>query len=263
MLAVRDLRFAYDSRPVLQGVSFDAPPGEVTALFGPNGSGKSTLFRCCLGLLPSRARELAVNGRAILDMMPGERARQMAYVPQEHTPAFAFGVRDMVMLGRTPHLGLLGRPAPADWRAVDEAIDRLGLADLAGCPCDRLSGGQRQLVLIARAVAQQTPVLLLDEPASSLDFQNQVRIWQTLGDLARAGTAIVCCTHDPNHVAWFCDRAVVMQAGRVVASGPPSETLRPATLERLYPGVCQVVSVGSARFISPRGLSESGSTAWR
>jgi iron complex transport system ATP-binding protein len=237
---------------VLRGASFEARAGEVCGLFGPNGCGKTTLFRCCLGLLHGRAQHLAVDGHALAPMPPRERARLVAYVPQEHKPPFPLRVEDVVMLGRTPYLGLLGRASAADRQIVEETLARLGLTDLPGRAYDRLSGGQRQLVLIARAVAQQTPVMLLDEPASGLDSRNQMLIWRILRELARGGTTVVCCSHDPNHVAWFCDHAVVMQAGVVMAEGPPADTLSAATLERLYPGACAVTNAAGLPVVLPR-----------
>lgn len=255
MLEVRHLSFAYGALSVLHDVSFEAPAGQVCGLFGPNGCGKTTLFRCCLGLLQGQAEGLSVDGQALRPMTPADRARLMAYVPQEHKPPFPLHVRDVVMLGRTPYLGLLGRASSVDHETVDATLDRLGLADLAVRAYDRLSGGQRQLVLIARAVAQQTPVILLDEPASGLDFRNQVGIWRLLRELAAGGTAVVCCTHDPNHVAWFCDRVVVMDQGRVVAEGTPANALSAATLDRLYPAVCTMTTVDGRSIVRPSGLA--------
>ena len=255
MLRVRSLHFAYGSLPVLRGVSLETDSGEVCGLFGPNGCGKTTLFRCCLGLLQGRAETLSVDGHAVGALPPAQRARLMAYVPQEHKPPFPLLVRDVVMLGRTPYLGLLGKAAPADWRIVHDTLEWIGLLDLATRPYDRLSGGQRQLVLIARAVAQRTPVILLDEPASGLDFHNQVRIWSVLRSLADSGTSVLCCSHDPNHVAWFCDRAVVMQAGSVVAQGTPAEALSAAALEQLYPGACELTNTQGTPVVLPKAVA--------
>jgi iron complex transport system ATP-binding protein len=254
MLIARNLRFSYGSLAVLRGVSIDARAGEVCGLFGPNGCGKTTLFRCCLGLLPARADALSVGGQAIASLPLSQRARLMAYVPQEHKPPFPLLVRDVVMLGRTPYLGLLGRATAEDRRIVGDTLEWIGLETLADRPYDRLSGGQRQLVLIARAVAQRTPVILLDEPASGLDFHNQVRIWGVLRSLAQQGAAVVCCSHDPNHVAWFCDRVVVMQAGEVVAHGTPAEALNGATLDRLYPGDWNLTAVNHVPVVLPKSV---------
>jgi iron complex transport system ATP-binding protein len=261
MLTVRNLRFSYGARAVLHGVSLDAAGGEVCGLFGPNGCGKTTLFRCCLGLLHPKADALTVDGHAIASLPPHQRARLMAYVPQEHKPPFPLLVRDVVMLGRTPYLGLLGRASADDRRIVEETVAWIGLSDLADRAYDRLSGGQRQLVLIARAVAQRTPVILLDEPASGLDFHNQVRIWGVLRSLAQAGTAVVCCSHDPNHVAWFCDRVVVMQAGSIVAQGAPADALSGATLDRLYPGDWDLSVAGTVPVVIPKAVSNGRGSA--
>jgi iron complex transport system ATP-binding protein len=258
MLIVRGLSFSYGTTPVLKGVSLEAKAGQVSGLFGPNGCGKTTLFRCCLGLVRARAETLAVDGHRIDRMPPAQRARLMAYVPQEHKPPFPLLVRDVVMLGRTPYLGLLGRSSPVDRRIVDETLDWIGLSALALRAYDQLSGGQRQLVLIARAVAQRTPAILLDEPAAGLDFHNQLRIWRVLRELAASGTAVVCCTHDPNHVAWFCDRVAVMQAGLVIAEGPPATALSGPTLDRLYPDECEVTGVGGLPLVLPREVAARG-----
>ncbi len=252
MLRVRDLHFSYGDLPVLRGVSLDAASGEICGLFGPNGCGKTTLFRCCLGLLPGRARSIAIDGRDLAGLDVGDRARLVAYVPQEHASPFPLLVRDVVMLGRTPHLGLLGAAGDEDRRIVFETIDWIGLTDLSERPFSHLSGGQRQLVLIARAVAQRTPLILLDEPASGLDFRNQVRIWTVLRALASTGTTVVVCTHDPNHVSWFCDRAIVMRDGVVAAAGPPDAALDAATLDALYPGTCAVVALEGRTTVVPR-----------
>jgi iron complex transport system ATP-binding protein len=261
MLTVRNLRFSYGSLAVLQGVSLEARSGEVCGLFGPNGCGKTTLFRCCLGLLAAHAETLTVDGRDVASLPPSERARLMAYVPQEHKPPFSLLVRDVVMLGRTPYLGLLGRATADDWRIVHDTLDWIGLGDLAARPYDRMSGGQRQLVLIARAVAQRTPVILLDEPASGLDFHNQIRIWGVLRSLAEAGAAVFCCSHDPNHVAWFCDRVVVMKSGAVIAAGAPAEALQAPMLEQLYPGACELATAAGAPVVLPRAVAAGGKSA--
>ena len=254
MLVVRDLSFSYGSLAVLRGVSLDAKAGEVCGLFGPNGCGKTTLFRSCLGLLKAHARTLTANGHSVHSLLPAQRSRLMAYVPQEHKPPCPLLVSDVVMLGRTPYLGLLGRATAEDRRIVHDTLTQIGLSDLAERPYDRLSGGQRQLVLIARAVAQRTPIILLDEPASGLDFHNQMLIWGVLRDLAAAGTAVLCCSHDPNHVAWFCDRVVVMQSGVVVAEGHPADALNAETLQQLYPDACELTSADGATVVLPRSV---------
>lgn len=243
-LEVRNLSFRYGTRPVLDRASLGVASGVVCGLLGPNGSGKTTLFKCCLNFLKAAAGEVRVNGRVTARLSPAALARLVAYVPQEHRQAFPFPVREMVRMGRTPHmgglsglLGLEGRNAHAA-DAAEDAMRRVGIAHLADAPCNQLSGGQRQLALIARAVAQDTPLMLLDEPTSALDFQNQMEVWNTLRQVAAQGVAVVVCCHDPNHILWFCDQVALMQNGRVLASGEPRAVLHDDALAALYGDAC-------------------------
>lgn len=258
MLAVRDLSCAYDSHRVLSGVSFDVREGHLCGLFGPNGCGKTTLFKCCLGLLNCEAGTLAIDGVDARTLDPRERAHLVAYVPQEHRPPFPFLVRDVVLMGRTPHLGWLGRSRQRDRQAVIESLERVGVSDLAMTPYHELSGGQRQLVLVARAVAQQTPLVLLDEPTSGLDFSNQIRIWTLLHDLARRGTTVFACSHDPNHVSWFCDRVVVMNRSGRVIEGSTQDVMTEMVLNDIYPETAGIHRVNGTSVVLPRSVLGRG-----
>jgi iron complex transport system ATP-binding protein len=257
MLRVRNLRFAYGSRPVLNGVSFDVLKGQLCGLFGPNGCGKTTLFRCCLGLVAYAEGSLVIDGAEARTLGPQSRARLVSYVPQEHKPPFPYRVTEVVLMGRTPYLGWLGRARPADRRAVIESLERVGIRALASEPYHELSGGQRQLVLIARAIAQQTPLVLLDEPTSGLDFSNQVRIWKLTQELARQGMAVLACSHDPNHVAWFCDTVVVMDRNGAAVEGATAEVMTEDMLDRIYPSACGIHRVSGTSVVLPRHLLDS------
>lgn len=252
MLRVENLSFAYGTRRVLDGASFSVDKGKVCGLFGPNGSGKTTLFRCCLGFLRPQGA-IHVDGRPTHSLRAGQLAKLVAYVPQEHRPPFPYSVFDVVLMGRTPHMGsgMFGVSKKDRSKALD-AIDRLGISDLASSSYLQLSGGQRQLVLIARAMAQETPLILLDEPTSALDFNNQIRVWKLLTEIAAAGTTVLACAHDPNHVSWFCDRVVMLHEGRILASGPTVEVFDGQRLNVLYDGACEVVAVGDQRMVVPR-----------
>jgi len=252
MLRVQDLHFAYGPSPVLAGVTLDVARGQLCGLFGPNGCGKTTLFKCCLGLLDYQAGALTIDGREVRRLDARRLATLVAYVPQEHRPPFPFLVKDIVLMGRTPHLTWFGRARRRDKQVVLETLERVGILDHADRPYNELSGGQRQLALIARAVAQETPLILLDEPTSGLDFSNQVRIWQILQGLAKTGTAVFACSHDPNHVAWFCDKVVAMDHAGVVAGGHPDEVMTESVLERIYAGSCTVHSVAGVTTVLPR-----------
>lgn len=256
MLQVQDLSFCYGSRQVLQGLSFSVQRGELCGLFGPNGSGKTTLFRCCLNFLSYRGKVM-VDGRDVRSLGVGSLAQLIAYVPQEHRPPFPYSVFEVVLMGRTPHMASgVFKISESDQRKALDALDRLGIADLANLSYNQLSGGQRQLVLIARALAQETRVIFLDEPTSSLDFNNQVKVWQVMRQIARQGATILACSHDPNHVAWFCDRVVMLHHQRIVAEGKPQDVFEERVLDMLYHGACQVMSVDGLRVVLPRHLGE-------
>lgn len=251
MLVVSDISFSYGETPALQDVSFSAWPGEVCALFGPNGSGKTTLFRCCLNLLRPSLGSIHIQGVESTTLNVKELARKIAYVPQEHKPQFHYAVQDLVLMGRNPHFESMFGIPDQDKRIALQALEKVGISNLSGRSFRELSGGQRQLVLIARAVAQETPLMLLDEPTSSLDFANQVRIWNILRDIARSGTCIIACTHDPNHVAWFCDRAIILDNGTIVDAGIPSSVLTSELLSRVYQMECRVNDIERVQMIFP------------
>ncbi|MBR3880041.1 MAG: ABC transporter ATP-binding protein [Mailhella sp.] len=238
-LEIRDLHFSYGSRKILDAFSLRIRQGEVCGLLGPNGCGKSTLFRCCMGLLHPREGQIFASGKNIAHISPSELARHIAYVPQEHHQPFPFTVREMVLMGRTPRMAGWFRLNRQDRSIAQEAMERIGIADLSDQPCNQLSGGQRQLVLIARALAQQTPVMLLDEPTSSLDFSNQLAVWRILRDIAKQGVSVLVCCHDPNHLLWFCDNASIMAGGKIFAEGPPRDVITPQTLQHIY-GECGI-----------------------
>ena len=234
MLDIRDLRFSYTSRPVLQGVDLRLEPGELVFLLGANGAGKSTLFRCALGLLPGYEGEISLHGRDIRRLSARALAREMAYIPQSHHPAFSYPVLDMVLMGAQHRLSPFANPGPREEAAALAALDQVGIAGLAGRDFQRLSGGEQQLVLIARALAQQARLLLMDEPTSSLDFGNRVRVLDQVSELARRGYAILLSCHDPQLALLYAHRVVALHQGKVAADGPPEDVLDPALLHTLY-----------------------------
>jgi iron complex transport system ATP-binding protein len=234
MLRATALAIGHPGRRVGEGFELALQPGRVLALLGPNGAGKTTLLRTLLGLIPPQGGRLELEGRPLHAFSPGERAKRLAYVPQDHAGAFAFTVDDWVLMGRTAHASGLGRPSAQDRAAVAAALARMGIAALADRPVTQLSGGERQLALIARALAQQARLLVLDEPTASLDFGHQGRVMRELRRLAADGLGVLFTTHDPNHARRFADDALLIRDGRTLASGPVATVIDRAQLERLY-----------------------------
>jgi len=234
MLAVDQLAFGFPGRRVGREVSFALADGEILCVLGPNGSGKTTLFRTLLGLLARQGGAITLDGTALDDLPRAAVARRVGYVPQAHAGYFAYSVREMVLMGRTAQLGAFGTPGLRDRRQADAALETLGIAALAERPFTEISGGERQLTLIARALAQEARLLIMDEPTASLDFGNQVRVLERLVQLAAQGIAVLFSTHDPDHAFLCAQRALLLAEGRVLALGPPREVIRSDTLERLY-----------------------------
>jgi iron complex transport system ATP-binding protein len=241
MLEVKALDFGFPGRTIGRDVSFTLGAGEVMCVLGPNGGGKTTLFRTLLGLLARHAGAILLEGQDLENLSRGEIARRVGYVPQGHSAYFAYTVREFVLMGRTAHLGLFASPGKKDLRVASQALESLGIAHLADKAVTEISGGERQLALVARALAQEPRLLVLDEPTASLDFGNQVRVLQRIGALAGSGISILFSSHDPDHAFLCARRALLLAEGRVLESGAPRDVIRPDTLERLYGVSVQVL----------------------
>ena len=240
MIFFKQLTFAYEGQEVLYGVTASIASGGIHALFGPNGSGKTTLLKCLAGILRPQSGKIFLEKRDIRQMTAKERGREICYVPQEHQVSFPYSVEEIVLMGRTPHLGGISGPAKRDVGRARQAIQLVGIEEIATKAYTELSGGQRQLVLIARALAQDSPLMILDEPTSALDFKNQLKVWEVLQSLKGSGRTILVCTHDPNHVLWFCDEVVVLHQGQIIAQGPSAQLMTDQLLTQLYGPVCFV-----------------------
>lgn len=233
-LSARDLAFGYRGHPVGRGVNLDLAPGRVLCLLGPNGSGKTTLFKTLLGLLPLQGGEVSIDGRRLRHLSRADIARRIAYVPQAHDAVFPYTVRDMVLMGRAVHRGLFAAPGREDFRQADAALETLGIAALADRDYTRISGGQRQLALIARALAQGSPLIIMDEPTASLDFGNQVLVLEQVQRLSRAGLGVVLSTHNPDHALACADQVLVLKDGAARAQGEPAGVLSSELLADIY-----------------------------
>ena len=235
MLSIQSMAVSYGDTEILHKVTLEISAGEVVSLIGPNGAGKTTMIRAISGVIPLKSGSVFVDDVDLSVTSIGERARLLAVVPQARKLTPEYTVKQAIMMGRTPHLGWLGNPNQSDFDKVDWAIERTGITGLAERRVDELSGGEQQLVLVARALAQDAPVILLDEPTAHLDLRHQATILDLVHSLARESSlAVLMSLHDLNLVSLFSDRIALLDQGIILADGPPSEVLVREQLSRVY-----------------------------
>jgi iron complex transport system ATP-binding protein len=248
LLEARDLAIGYGGRQIAGGLDLCVIAGSVTCLLGPNGVGKTTLFKTLLGLIPPLSGRVEIDGRDLSGLDRQAIARQIADVPQAQIAEFPYTVIDLVVMGRTAHLGTFGGPRRSDQEAAMAALDKLGIASLAERDSTRISGGQRQLALIARALAQRTPIVVMDEPTASLDLGNRILVLDTIRGLAESGLAVVLSTHEPEHAFVVADRVAILGKDRFT-TGPVEAVMTSQELSRLYGVAVNVEQTPSGRFV--------------
>lgn len=242
-ITVEKLSFSYGAHEVLHSVSFRAEYGEFLSVLGPNGVGKSTLFRCMLGILPPSHGRTLIDGNDISSLSAAELSKRIAYIPQSHSPVFNFSVLDVVLMGTTAQLGKFSSPGKKQREQAVAALESLNISELRDRGYRNISGGERQLVLIARAMAQQAKILIMDEPSSSLDFGNRIRVMQTVKKLTECGYCIIQSTHDPDLAFRYSDKILAMYEGEVLACGTPEDTVCNAVISKLYGMKVEVFSL--------------------
>lgn len=257
-ISLHDAAYSFGEHQIFSGLDLDVARGEVLCILGPNGSGKTTLLRCLSGALPLKRGEVQLDGKDLVAYGVTELARKVGFVFQEHAATFPFSVIDVVTMGRTPYLGRFSSPSAKDRAIAEKALDRVQMLHVKDLPYTELSGGERQLILIARSLAQEPEVLLLDEPTSHLDFKNQALCLEVIRRLADQDISIVMTTHNPNHVLLFPCAVAMMSGGAFTAKGKASEAITEASLEATYGIAVNVFSVkdpdaeGDLKLASPR-----------
>ncbi len=252
MLEARDLAVGHGRRTVLSGLNLALRQGEVFCLLGPNGGGKTTLLRTLLGLIPPLDGEVRLEGRPLARLTRREIAQRLAYVPQAGQGGFAYPARDVVAMGRAARLGLFAAPGRADREAAEDALARLSITHLAERPVTELSGGERQLVLIARALAQGGGAIILDEPTASLDFGNQALVLREVRALAqRDGLAVLMTTHQPDHALLLADAVMLVAGGSAQGPAMPEALITPETLRAAYGVEAVIGALGARRVVAP------------
>ncbi|KHS74301.1 Fe(3+) dicitrate ABC transporter ATP-binding protein FecE [Pectobacterium brasiliense] len=233
-LTTQNLTAGYGNKRILDGLSLSLPSGKITALLGPNGCGKSTLLKCFAKLLTPESGAIQLDGKPLSAFSARQLSRHLALLPQQHLTPEGITVRDMVAYGRSPWLSLWGRLSPDDRQHVQLAMEKTHIVDLADKRLTDLSGGQRQRAFLAMLLAQDTPVVLLDEPTTYLDINHQVELMKLLRELNQAGKTVVSVLHDLNQASRYCDHLVMLAGGRVMAQGSPHEVMKPALLQQVF-----------------------------
>ena len=254
MLIVKGVYFKHKDQTldVLKGISFKAEKGRLTTILGPNGSGKTTLFKCISGLWKHYKGEIQVDGIIIDRLSFKKRARLFSFVPQDHEPPFPYSVFDVVLMGRASYIGVFSSPVKKDFEKADEALNTVGIEHLRNIPYTKISGGERQLTLIARAISQEAPVMLLDEPTSHLDFKNQINILKKIKEIAKVrGITVVMTLHDPNLANLFSDKVVVINWGNKITEGLPKEIINEDLIRRVYEIDVKKANVDGQSIICP------------
>ncbi|MEJ2345709.1 MAG: ABC transporter ATP-binding protein [Gammaproteobacteria bacterium] len=246
-LRVTDLAFGYTGKPVGSGVSFSLQPGGVLCLLGPNGSGKTTLFKTILGLLEPQAGRIEIDGADISHWSRAQIARRMGYVPQAQSSHFPFTVLETVLMGRTAHIGLFASPSHHDVAVADRALATLNIEHLRDVAYTEISGGERQLTLIARALAQEPAILVMDEPTASLDFGNQAMVLAKVRQLASQDMAVIFASHDPDHAFQCATDVALLYHGRLVQHGPAAQVITPGNLKQLYDVDVEIIELAGGR----------------
>jgi len=233
-LEVQNLSFSYGSQTIIKNISFSLERGELLGLLGPNGSGKSTLFRCILGLDDRYTGDVFLEGENIRDKNPAAMARLAAYVPQAHHPSFNYTVLDMILMGASSGEKAWSVPGAHQKAAALEALEKINFLEFQSRNYRELSGGEQQMVLIARALAQESRILVMDEPTANLDYGNQLRLLMTISDLSRQGYSIILSSHNPDHAFLFAGRVIALHKHEIAAIGTPADVLTPELIHTLY-----------------------------
>nr|WP_207736017.1 ABC transporter ATP-binding protein [Eubacterium sp. 1001713B170207_170306_E7] len=251
--------FAYGEQLIFEDISLETRPGEIFCLMGRNGCGKSTLLDCILGIHSLKSGSIQISGKSVDTYKPAELAREMAYLPQSHEHSFPYKVLQVVLMGRTAYMGRFGSPTQEDKAIVKKLIDKIGITHLSERPYTQLSGGELQMVMLARSLAQEAPLILMDEPTAHLDYYNELLFLETIASLVRDGQqTIFMATHSPNQAFYLENRGVpvrvgLMCGGKLVETGPPAKTLTPGNLGQVYSIEARILDSGGTKQVLPVG----------
>ena len=231
---VKNISFSYDGEEIFSDISFSIDGGDVLCILGPNGTGKTTLIKCLNGLHEINSGEILINGKNIKKLSFKEISKHIGYIPQSHVPSFPFKVLDVVVMGRAPYLNLTDSPKKEDIEIAVNSLKTLGIEDLKDKEYTNLSGGERQLVFLARVLCQQPDILILDEPTSHLDFGNQIKLLEIIDNLARSGLSIIMSSHFPDHAFLSSNKVAIMKNKKFIDFGSPEDVVTEDNLKKAY-----------------------------
>ncbi len=234
LFEVKNISFDYDGEVIFSDISFSIERGDVLCILGPNGTGKTTLIKCLNGLNEINSGEILINGEDIRALSFRQISKHVGYIPQSHVPSFPFKVFDVVLMGRAPYLNLTDSPKEEDRKIALDALKTLGIEDLKDKEYTNLSGGERQLVFLARVLCQKPDILILDEPTSHLDFGNQIKLLEIIDNLARAGLSIIMSSHFPDHAFLSSTKVAIMKNKKFIDFGTPDDVVTEENLKRAY-----------------------------
>lgn len=245
VIKVLDATFSYNgTAKIFEGINFSMKEGDIFCILGSNGTGKSTLIKCIANLLKLKKGNIILNNRSIYSLKKEDVAKEMGYIPQMHSSTFPFSVLDVVLMGRSPHLSLMSSPSEKDYKIAEDAIKTLGISHLTKKPYTEISGGERQLVLFARILAQQPSVLILDEPTSHLDFGNQIRVLEVIDQMAKKGLSILMTSHFPDHAFLVSNKVAIMKNGSLIDVGVPNDVITSENMKKIYGVDVEVTYMG-------------------
>ena len=234
LFEVKNISFDYDGEEIFSNISFSIDKGDVLCILGPNGTGKTTLIKCLNGLHDIKSGEISVNGNDMKKLSFKQISKHIGYIPQSHVPSFPFKVFDVVLMGRAPYLNLTDSPKDEDVEIAEDALKTLGIEDLKDKEYTNLSGGERQLVFLARVLCQKPDILILDEPTSHLDFGNQIKLLEIIDNLAKSGLSIIMSSHFPDHACLSSTKVAIMKDGGFIDFGTPDDVVSEENLRKAY-----------------------------
>lgn len=247
LFEVKNISFDYDGEEIFSNISFSIGKGDVLCILGPNGTGKTTLIKCLNGLHEINSGEILVNGNNIRELSFKEISKHIGYIPQSHVPSFPFKVFDVVLMGRAPYLNLTDSPKDEDIKIAEESLKTLGIEYLRDKEYTNLSGGERQLVFLARVLCQKPDILILDEPTSHLDFGNQIKLLEIIDNLAKTGLSIIMSSHFPDHAFLSSTKVAIMKDKRFIDFGTPDDVVTESNLRKAYSIDVKLVELDNKR----------------